>query len=738
MGEVPIKYVLKGDREAGKLFMRQGAVLMGMLEHGMTYQGLKQSVMRRWVTPDVLIECDCRFGLRTVTITAPQPVESVAIPEEEKLFYGVVVAVSCSSGLFLHHGNWKAELFTEGVLQYGRRKPIPNWYQPITNYWGAPSSPDWQIGGWANYPEEGRLATRPRRFSDAWFAHWIQYDVNGDPRQDARYLWNAPVLMPGFDGKNFLAAYNVLYRADDERVRYYHDHLRLTELTLQRWNQDGRQPLTTKWFYTHRGYGAGGMGGGILYGWRPMPERNGVRRYLATPYNTFNGQALFAHVSIRDRAENPLAAFYFNFDMLAAAFPAEYGYADRDGRALYDASAYMDAEGRVHVMATYKGGMRRNSYAEDNRDEAAIKWSAALVFITLPDLPFDLTPEAEETFIRNNMTIRAAPWSDFLPLLDLLHPGGHEGLKALPGGTKTMASGAAVLLQYHDPALTTYLQYTIDGVTHHPGRRPWSPADNDIDIWGTRNWFGVRVEREAALHVLSFCVYDGGMPMDSVVFNGGGEHEWFSWNRMWGGLGMNPDAGMRRVDMTWPTEIATDGVKPNATWAGGGLYCCVCFDTKTRRVLNVYIGTPFDTAERDAWWIRLPLVSDEWRAKSGNAIMHIRPALATLERVVLLAVVKTGNIYRAAYCDGPPAEAVLNFCGVIPLGTEEEIGEKDDNFMSLDICDFGEEGFADLLKTYPSPPRAIDAKAYSAEYRYKDSRDASYWVGEWTFEEEGV
>lgn len=69
MREVPIKYVLKGDREAGKRFMRRGAVLMGMLEHGMSYRGLTQGVFRRYMNPDVLIECDCRFGLRTVTIT---------------------------------------------------------------------------------------------------------------------------------------------------------------------------------------------------------------------------------------------------------------------------------------------------------------------------------------------------------------------------------------------------------------------------------------------------------------------------------------------------------------------------------------------------------------------------------------------------------------------------------------------------------------------------------------------
>lgn len=69
MREVPIKYVLKGDREAGMRYMRNGSVMMGMLQNFMGFRDLKQGVFRRYVNPDVLIECDCRFGLRTVTIT---------------------------------------------------------------------------------------------------------------------------------------------------------------------------------------------------------------------------------------------------------------------------------------------------------------------------------------------------------------------------------------------------------------------------------------------------------------------------------------------------------------------------------------------------------------------------------------------------------------------------------------------------------------------------------------------
>lgn len=70
MYEIPIKYVIRGDRKAAGLYMRRGAEMMRMLEKSMSYRDLKQSVFRRFLTPDVLVECECRFGLRTVTITA--------------------------------------------------------------------------------------------------------------------------------------------------------------------------------------------------------------------------------------------------------------------------------------------------------------------------------------------------------------------------------------------------------------------------------------------------------------------------------------------------------------------------------------------------------------------------------------------------------------------------------------------------------------------------------------------
>lgn len=69
MYEVPIIWRFEGDKQAGRLWMRQGAVLMDMLVNGMSFMGLDQLVLRRYVTPDVHIKCTCCFGIRTVTIT---------------------------------------------------------------------------------------------------------------------------------------------------------------------------------------------------------------------------------------------------------------------------------------------------------------------------------------------------------------------------------------------------------------------------------------------------------------------------------------------------------------------------------------------------------------------------------------------------------------------------------------------------------------------------------------------
>lgn len=89
----PIIWRFRGDRAAGKRYMRRGAALMGMLENLMSFRGLEQGVLRRYLTPDVHIKCACCFGLRTVTITVQSGIGGAAVALRE-CFANTTVALA--------------------------------------------------------------------------------------------------------------------------------------------------------------------------------------------------------------------------------------------------------------------------------------------------------------------------------------------------------------------------------------------------------------------------------------------------------------------------------------------------------------------------------------------------------------------------------------------------------------------------------------------------------------------
>lgn len=730
-GEVPIKYVLRGDREAGKLYMRRGAVLMDMLVHGMTYQGLKQSVMRRWVTPDVLIECDCRFGLRTVTITVAPVTPETIVTQQADVFYHVVVSVSCSSGLFMHHGDWKCAEFTGGIHQYTHHEPVPNgWHFNGTA--GGTIYHSHYMDAWANVTGTPRWPTKPHKFYDRVFNHFVTQTGQGTDRDDARYAWNTPVVMPGFDGKDYMRAINILFDKDDARISDHDanyeqsDLLRLSELALQKKKQDGRQEPTSKWVFATRGY-MSDYGNSRLFDIAPMPARDDVRRFVCLPVQHSMTPAIFSHVSVRSK--NDVRNFDFTEEMMRGVFPAEFELSNRTAKNVFNGHAYMDDAGVVHVSFGFHCDAKSGVAMSDQTDAATNRWIGCVIFVTIPALTKNMTVDEEREYILENMTVRGLSWGEFLPLLDHLH----DFIFELPGGRGSFDDGQRILLQaetwgeddygaYH--VSTTRPEYTIDGVTYHAGRMKY-----DIDrcyMWedhAALYWEGIVVRTDAARYMLYYALGDN-MPADSVMFHCGDAAQWYSWTRMWGGLSITPEA-ISQVEMTMPPETGTDGVKPDMTWAGNGMYCCVCFNTCTRRVLAVYIGTPFATAEREAWWQKIPL------AQAGYDILHVRPALVSPERVVLLAIVDDNGHCRAAYCDGHPETAELKLCGAIPLGRENEEG------MTLDICDFGDgDGeYAELLRVYPSPPSAKGGLMYSNIYKYRNSVNPSWFTGWSEFEE---
>ena len=68
MGEVPAKIVTRGDEFRARQHILDGRRVMAMLERFMDFQGLKQGVLRRMVSPGCYIECTKEFGLRTINI----------------------------------------------------------------------------------------------------------------------------------------------------------------------------------------------------------------------------------------------------------------------------------------------------------------------------------------------------------------------------------------------------------------------------------------------------------------------------------------------------------------------------------------------------------------------------------------------------------------------------------------------------------------------------------------------
>jgi hypothetical protein len=171
-------------------------------------------------------------------------------------------------------------------------------------------------------------------------------------------------------------------------------------------------------------------------------------------------------------------------------------------------------------------------------------------------------------------------------------------------------------------------------------------------------------------------------------------------------------------EMLWPQEVVNDiRARPKVSYAGHGLYCCVC-ERMGERVTAVHIGAPFDTDEHEAGWRKIELVTEEWAAVPDNRIEYVRPMLATAERVALLAIIREkteqGTFrYRAAVCDGSPDEpgaTLLQACGLIPAGQLED-------GVSWDFCVMmggkGYDEYAEMLKRYPSPVPVLEADAYN-------------------------
>lgn len=177
--------------------------------------------------------------------------------------------------------------------------------------------------------------------------------------------------------------------------------------------------------------------------------------------------------------------------------------------------------------------------------------------------------------------------------------------------------------------------------------------------------------------------YQEKAPFDSVMFHS--DTDIYTWTRKYGAFKFST-AGLTQVSLTMPIEVTgTEGVRPDITYAGAGLYLCVCqkdgdagADT-SRGVKAVYTGSPL------TGWTKLP----------DAPLVHVRPVKVTADSVTLLGVVKVGDDhFFAAFVNGQWLQM-----GKIP-------GTITGN-ANWAVCLFGEGGMVKDLTSYLSPPPVL-------------------------------
>ena len=177
--------------------------------------------------------------------------------------------------------------------------------------------------------------------------------------------------------------------------------------------------------------------------------------------------------------------------------------------------------------------------------------------------------------------------------------------------------------------------------------------------------------------------YQENAPFDSVMFHS--DTDIYTWTRKYGAFKFST-TGLTQVTLTMPTEVTgTEGVRPDITYAGAGLYLCVCqkdgdagADT-SRGVKAVYTGSPL------TGWTKLP----------DAPLVHVRPVKVTADAVTLLGVVKVGDDhFFASFVNGQWLQM-----GKIP-------GTITGN-ANWAVCLFGEGGMVKDLASYLSPPPVL-------------------------------
>jgi len=178
------------------------------------------------------------------------------------------------------------------------------------------------------------------------------------------------------------------------------------------------------------------------------------------------------------------------------------------------------------------------------------------------------------------------------------------------------------------------------------------------------------------------------VPYDSVMFRAEDTNV-YVWTREYGAVKFTR-TGMFATTIAIPSVVlGTNGIRPTITYAGSGLYLCVCESLDTPlRVHKIYVGSPFGI------WTEIP------SAEGTDNLVHIRPVRVKLDDIILFGVIEdVEGLYYFSFLRYKDGSGSWERMGQLPI-TRPDI-EPDESNWSVGI--FGEGEFSREMSQYLSP-----------------------------------
>jgi hypothetical protein len=232
---------------------------------------------------------------------------------------------------------------------------------------------------------------------------------------------------------------------------------------------------------------------------------------------------------------------------------------------------------------------------------------------------------------------------------------------------------------------------------------------------------------------------------DSVMFHG--PNGVYSWDRIYSeAVGGVPETfeeptkygvtgilvhfgatGLSLVDCYVPPEVGTIGVRPLVTYAGEGLYSCVCekvgatlvADFDEVQALALYYGSPF------TGWYKLPMPV----AADGETVVlkHVRPVLLNSEKSTFLGIIRKETIVEGEtieryfpaildFVNSREENAWITLAEIIFPDTVEKSQR-----LIWDLSPYGNGGLPRLLSNYLSPPPVVEQQ-YIVDNSYYENK----------------